>query len=250
MTSSPFAPVITATTRRSFYSPLWESSERAEGRSASAVHRRARRHIWQPLSEEWAGGAGAAKRGHLPEDDDQEAWGLLQPRGDWAGPYLQEQIQGAAHPSVIQVQASVLDYCFYCEHDELPCLKLKEKVLKTFTCFQTFQTLISLFILRWYLMSHLAASSSRMWSSQMLMRGWYWMSSVGIRCILSAGWLSYLLSRCILFQCCVFWPELFLFLSQRWVAGGLEDLHPPPPPDRSREDTPHLLHIWKVTSSV
>ena len=42
--------------------------------------------------------------------------------------------------------------------------------------------------------------------------------------------------------------KLFLFLSQRWVARGLENLHPPSPPDRGREDPAHTLHIWRVTT--
>lgn len=42
--------------------------------------------------------------------------------------------------------------------------------------------------------------------------------------------------------------NVFIFLSQWWVTGGLEDLHPPPPPNREREATPHSLHIWKVNT--
>lgn len=45
-----------------------------------------------------------------------------------------------------------------------------------------------------------------------------------------------------------FFVEMFSSLSQWWVTGGLEDLHPPPPPSREREATPHSLHIWKVNT--
>lgn len=45
-----------------------------------------------------------------------------------------------------------------------------------------------------------------------------------------------------------FFVEMFSSLSQWWVTGGLEDIHPPPPPSREREATPHSLHIWKVNT--
>lgn len=88
-------PITHSHARSSIHSPLWEGSEWAESRGASAVQRRAWRHIWRKLPEEWTGGARAAGRGHLPEDDDQAAWDLLQPRGDRTRSHLQKQIQGS-----------------------------------------------------------------------------------------------------------------------------------------------------------
>lgn len=120
----------------------------------------------------------------------------------------------------------------------------------------------------------------------MLMKDSYWMSSVEIKCILFAGrchhwkhehictvFAKYFINtfswRCVpatfkqllwifrqWFSVFPFFLNLFyffcwnvfIFLSQWWVTGGLEDLHPPPPPSREREATPHSLHIWKVTT--
>lgn len=65
--------------RRSFHPSLWKSSQREESRGTAAVHRRPRRHFWKAVSQERTGGACAAKRGRLRQDDEQEARRLFQP---------------------------------------------------------------------------------------------------------------------------------------------------------------------------
>lgn len=92
--TAPFNSRVPPHARCPFHPPLWQSPERAQGGGAAAVQRRAGPDIRRPLSEERAGDASAARRSHLLEDVDQEAGGLLQPRGDGVGPHLQEQIQG------------------------------------------------------------------------------------------------------------------------------------------------------------
>lgn len=59
--------------RCSLHPSLWESPEREEGRGSAAVHRRAGRHFWKSVSQERAGGASAAQRSRLCQDDEQEA---------------------------------------------------------------------------------------------------------------------------------------------------------------------------------
>lgn len=80
--------------RCSFHPPLWKSSEWEESWGAAAVHRCPRGHFWKSVSQERASGACAAQRGRLRQDDEQETRRILQPWGNWAGPHLQEPIQG------------------------------------------------------------------------------------------------------------------------------------------------------------
>lgn len=53
----------------------------------------------------------------------------------------------------------------------------------------------------------------------------------------------------LLFKSGLVWFNV-LFLSQRWAARGLEDLHPPPAPNRGRKDAAHSLRIRKVTTFI
>uniref|UniRef100_A0A4W4HLB3 Glucose-6-phosphate 1-dehydrogenase n=1 Tax=Electrophorus electricus TaxID=8005 RepID=A0A4W4HLB3_ELEEL len=61
---------------------LYVRNERWDGKYAAAVQRRAGRHLQRAVPAKRAGGARAAQRGHLRQDDEQEARRVLQSRGD------------------------------------------------------------------------------------------------------------------------------------------------------------------------
>lgn len=111
----------------------------------------------------------------------------------------------------------------------------------------------------------------------MLMKDWSWMSSVEIKCTLSAGWYPrslleaekmhfkkdehqaflffslsgdfmrenrFCIHSFIYLSVNVFSSSVFVF---QWrVARSLENLHPSSSPTRGRKETPYSLHIWKV----